>query len=542
MFDLPKIVGDDDARRAWMSVGAPILGLVCVITILAVAAFANFARQQDHAFASTSERLVASAVDGRASSLEGLVLDYANWDAAFDNITASFDHDWLVDNFYSGVADGMIVFHSDGGVRFSWFGDAVAADASAYEQAAMGAAAATPNLQRLVRAASPAGTVARTFARANGRLVLVALAPISQEDDAERLAPESGNGEDFLVMIDVISDDELAAMAHALNLDGLQFAPPSEASHSRAVINEQLAQPGGGPVGVLEWRHAFPGTAAFQRQIGYVVAGLLLIGILTFVVAGRLVAGQIAASASAQAALEASREKSEFLARVSHELRTPLNAIIGYAEIIQEEHEEPALQRDTARIVQAARHLGHLINDIIDQSRIDAGAVKINAEVIAASAMMSEVEALMRPAARAAGVDLQAAASAASGYVYADHVRLRQCLLNIVGNAIKFSTQGGAVTVRVRPAVGPNGDVIVFDVTDSGIGIAENEVENIFRPFTQANSSIAKTFGGTGLGLSITRDLAREMGGDVSVVSKPGNGSVFSLAIPAATGEALQAA
>ena len=231
--------------------------------------------------------------------------------------------------------------------------------------------------------------------------------------------------------------------------------------------------------------------------------------------------------AGARSALEASRAKSEFLARVSHELRTPLNAIIGYGELVQEETDAPETREDAGRIISAARHLTQLINDIIDQSRIDAERIKFNAEVLPVAGIVAEVQGLMRPLAKAAGVTLHANADPAADCVFADHVRLRQCLLNLAGNAVKFSP-GGEVTLHARLAAGER-PMVVFEMRDNGIGIAKptkwrTSSGRSVRPIR----AISRTYGGTGLGLSIARDLARGMGGDMTVESEPGEGSTFS--------------
>jgi signal transduction histidine kinase len=254
-----------------------------------------------------------------------------------------------------------------------------------------------------------------------------------------------------------------------------------------------------------------------------------------------LVTRQVAVISRARSALESSRSKSEFLTRVGHELRTPLDAVIGYAELIEEENEDPGTRRDAQRIVSAARHLGTLINDILDQSRVDSGRIKFNLEVLPVAGMIAEVQGLMGPSARANKVSFSAVTEAGAGFVFADHVRLRQCLMNIVGNAIKFS-HGREVTLVARREMRGEKAMIIFDVCDTGIGIAKGELENVFRPFGQANTEIAKEFGGTGLGLSISRDLARGMSGDIEVVSEFGKGSTFSLVLPVATAAALRAA
>ena len=224
--------------------------------------------------------------------------------------------------------------------------------------------------------------------------------------------------------------------------------------------------------------------------------GLALIGALTILIARMLVSRQIAAMAGARSALEASRAKSEFLARVSHELRTPLNAIIGYAEIVQEENEAPATREDAGRIISAARHLSQLINDIIDQSRIDADRIKFNAEVLPVAGIVAEVQGLMRPIARSTRVTVTASSDPIADYVFADHIRLRQCLLNIVGNAVKFSP-GGEVVLRAYLQDGERA-LVVFEVRDTGIGIAADEIDNIFRPFGQATPPSARPMAAPG--------------------------------------------
>jgi signal transduction histidine kinase len=216
--------------------------------------------------------------------------------------------------------------------------------------------------------------------------------------------------------------------------------------------------------------------------------------------------------------------------------------VIGYAELIQEDTDSPAANEDAQCIIDAARQLGVMLNDIIDQSRIDAGHMQLKPEVLPVAGMLAEIQGLMHPIARAAGVDVTISQEAVACYAYADHARLRQCLLNIVGNAVKFSQRGAAVRLRARLAREAERDVIVLEVRDTGIGIRAEEMPVIFRPFGQANGAIGAVYGGTGLGLSISRALARDMGGDISVVSAPGEGTTFYLRVPAATARALSAA
>ena len=535
MRALWKHLGDENARRAWIGVGAPILSLVVVIMALAIATFAGFARQQDEDFAANTRRLAAAAAHGRAESLGAMMIEYANWDAAYENITTAWNGAWVADNIYSSVTEAMLVFRPDGTVRYAWFGDNVS-DREVLQAGVIEAAIAIPQLRGWARADAAGDTVARTHALINGRWVVIAVAPVTLEDDAVRTRQARNGGHDFIAAVDIVGPKELATMGVSLGLKSISFTPAVGA------VEHMVRQPNraanGDPIGALQWRHAHPGTAAFQRQIWFVVLCLLGIGMLTILIARRLVSRQIEAITSAKAALEASHDKSEFLARVTSELRTPLNAVIGYAELIQEEAASQVARDDAQRIIVAARELSTMLSDIIDQSRIDVGKVNLKLEVVPIAGILAEVQGLMHPVASAAGVDITISQEATAAYACADYARLRQCLMNIVGNAVKFSPRGGSV--RLRASL--QGESIQIEVCDNGLGIAEEEMPVIFRPFSQANAAIGAVYGGAGLGLSIAHALAREMGGDISVVSARGEGSVFYLRVPTASARALSAA
>jgi len=534
-------IEDDGVSRAWISVGVPILGLIFLVIMLAVAVLAGNAREQDRAYVEATQRLVAGSVEGRAQALSSTAVDYGNWEQAYQSITVAWDRAWVEGNFYSSVADGMVLFRQDGVVRYTWFDEVYGDQGAEALSAIVVAARSVPGLRDLPRASSPAQTATRTVTRLDGQLVIIAVAAITQEDDAVRAATPTNVSSDFLAVIDFVEPQTLADVGASLDLHELTFIPGAVSANKDQVLYP-TADATGRVIGALRWRHAHPGASTFMRQVWPMVIGLLCIGALAILVARLLVTRQVRAIASARAALDSSQEKSEFLARVSHELRTPLNAVIGYAEMIQEDASSLESRTDAGRIVSAARHLSHLINDIIDQSRLDSGRMKLNCEVLPVAGMLAEAQGLIATSARTAKVQLNMTSSPLADFVLADHVRLRQCLLNLIGNAVKFSPQGAAVSVRARLETAGPRKMIVFDVTDSGIGIASAEIDKIFRPFGQANESIGKTFGGSGLGLSIARDLAREMGGDISVISELGEGSTFSLMIPAATSSALRAA
>lgn len=231
-------------------------------------------------------------------------------------------------------------------------------------------------------------------------------------------------------------------------------------------------------------------------------------------------------------AIAHSRAKSAFLANMSHELRTPLNAILGYADLIREEAEPTAsghMLEDLEKICIAGRHLHSLISNILDLAKIESGRVAVNPENADVQLLCYDVVATIGPLARANGNQLDLHCPHQPGPVWADVRKLRQSLLNLLGNACKF-TRNGVVTLTVERA--PGSDTIDFVVTDSGIGMTDDECVRVFDEFSQASASTRDTYGGTGLGLAICRKLCRLMGGDITLKSEVGKGSVFTIRLP----------
>ena len=234
-----------------------------------------------------------------------------------------------------------------------------------------------------------------------------------------------------------------------------------------------------------------------------------------------------------EAAEAASRAKSEFLANMSHEIRTPLNGILGFASVLMNDPDGPsAAQREYLQTIhESGRHLATLINDILDLSKIESEQVEIERVRCSPHEIIAETISILRVRAQERGLTLEYFwKSEVPEVIETDPDRLRQILMNLVGNAIKF-TEVGSVQVSARLQSGP-APRLVIDVIDTGLGIAAESLERIFAPFVQADSSITRRFGGTGLGLSISRQLARLLGGDLTVVSGLGRGSIFTVSIP----------
>jgi len=216
---------------------------------------------------------------------------------------------------------------------------------------------------------------------------------------------------------------------------------------------------------------------------------------------------------------------------MSHELRTPLNAVIGYSEIILEELSESspeAIEADVTRIRAAGKHLLGLINEVLDISKIEAGAMQLREDRFSIVELANECAEQVKPMALARDNALTVEVCADPGLVFADMGRVRQCLLNLMSNAAKFTDQG-QITVQIGVRQGGHNRLVEVVVNDTGIGMTKADQANLFMPFSQVDTSYSRAAEGTGLGLAITRRLARAMGGDVTVTSELGQGSRFLL-------------
>ncbi len=245
---------------------------------------------------------------------------------------------------------------------------------------------------------------------------------------------------------------------------------------------------------------------------------------------------------------QANRSKSQFLANMSHELRTPLNAIIGYSEMLQEDAQDQGCNDfipDLQKIYSAGKHLLGLINDILDLSKIEAGKMDLYLETFNLADVIQEVVSTVQPLVQKHNNTLIVQCEADLGSMYADLTKLRQNLFNLLSNASKFTEQG-TITLTVSRNGGTRGQdqtsdavvmsqsaaSILFTVADTGIGMTPAQVDRLFQPFTQADTSTTRKYGGTGLGLAITQRFCQMMGGDITVESTIGAGSKFTMVLP----------
>jgi adenylate cyclase len=233
-------------------------------------------------------------------------------------------------------------------------------------------------------------------------------------------------------------------------------------------------------------------------------------------------------------AQKASRTKSDFLANMSHELRTPLNAIIGITEMLQEDARDFNREEEIEpldRVLGAARHLLGLINDILDLSKIEAGRMEVHVESFLVAPLIDDVVKTVEPMAAKNGNRIVVTCGPRVDSMRADETRLRQALLNLTSNAVKF-TENGTVTITAQQQGDKGSEQITIAVADTGIGMTPEQMGKLFQEFSQADSSTSRKYGGTGLGLAISRRFCQMLGGDITVESAPGHGSTFTIRLP----------
>jgi signal transduction histidine kinase len=236
------------------------------------------------------------------------------------------------------------------------------------------------------------------------------------------------------------------------------------------------------------------------------------------------------AEVAAMDAERANHAKSEFLAVMSHELRTPLNAVVGYTDLMASEVVGPINETQRAQLARvrvSTQHLISLIEGVLALARGDTANEELNIEPVDACTLGRQSAALLEEAAAAKGLSFDLSVPGEPHLIETDATKVRQILINLLANAIKF-TDRGAVALTMRPGTSH----VAFEVRDTGIGIAPEHLERVFEPFWQVDQSTTRRAGGTGLGLGVTRGLARQLGGDVTLASEPGRGSTFCVILP----------
>jgi signal transduction histidine kinase len=531
-----KLLADDVHRNSiWRSVGAPIAALLIAISVGVFTLLHDIAGEQDRNFENNTRVLVDRAIQERILSLETSATDTAEWDAAYQAISVKWDQNWVNENMYIVSVDNSIIYRPDVGVRYSYLsktGEQFAADSAVLVK--------QPELQKIAKSLLNQEITNRPIGKAtpvssNGMLTIVYMSPLRRADKTTGNGPPSVR-KDIIMLVDYVPNSQLAEIASTLNIKDFRFIAGGNA---RPAIRDTILHPvlnqQNQPIGWLAWKNEMPGTASFKSRAVAIFLGLAVCSILSFLISAWLVRAQLQVLERARETAEAAnRVKSEFLSNMSHELRTPLNSVIGYAEIIQEDvsmGDTNGAAADAARIQRSATHLLTLINDLLDHSKIEAGKMDINPEETELLSLVHDVVDTLRTRAEANNVTLSVRSDPDMGSALIDPIRFKQCLLNIAGNAVKF-TKDGSVTLAMRPVTLAGVDSFRVSIIDTGIGIDSDALSRIFTPFEQADGSTTRNFGGTGLGLAITKHLTEAMDGEVTVESEVGKGSTFTLIFP----------
>jgi signal transduction histidine kinase len=516
--------------------GWPILGLIAMIGATGFLLLSDLAKEQDRSYVASSRELVQQSIDGLVDANAVYSTEYSLWDDAYQNITLTQNFDWLESNFNPTNASAVGIFRKGVGLRYLFQKDGSKLARRDIESYVLKLSLSEHFAYQQTRDPKDLVVAPKALMVFGGNLTAVAVQPIRPEPDSKLLVKRANAPLDFIVFISEISPTTIESIGRrsALTRPELHVTDVHEV-HANARIGIPVNDMSGKSIARIEWQDARPGSRAFAKRVVPICLILIGFGFLTIIVTHGQVARQMRMSELARrSAEEASLAKSSFLANVSHELRTPLNAIIGYSEILEEDcidAQNDTGAADAKKVSRSAYHLLALINDLLDHSKIEAGKMDLNPTKTALGPLVDEVSEALRPRAKEHGNDLVVHCDPLIGNAILDGMRLKQCLLNLATNAVKF-TRDGKITISARPLEHEGVAFLRFSIKDSGIGMSSETINKLFVPFVQADEATSQKFGGTGLGLVITRRLAEAMGGSVSVESVEGQGSTFTLLMP----------
>jgi signal transduction histidine kinase len=521
--------------QRYLRLGWPIVGLVTLIGAAGLWLLSDIAHQQDEAYRHSTAQFVEKSIDGLGKATISIGGEYSVWDDAVENITFVEDKDWIKTNFYAQNGVSLGVYRPSRGTHYLYMAPEFESMRGAV-QANIAPLSKVLNLHTNPYNITKAPTTsAKNFVIIDGHLAAATVQPLQPEKGSALLAKYKKGEKDLVVFVSFIERDQISDIASSFGLTDatLTFSPP-ESERGASRIAYPVKDYRGKTLAWISWKDLRPGSTAFNKRLVPIILGLIFVGLLSILITVKMVAANLSLVSKARAAEEANKTKSNFLANVSHELRTPLNTIIGYSEIIEEESVETGQDqtaKDAKKVVNSAQHLLALINDLLDHSKIEAGKMDLNPTQTELTPLLKAVtEAVSGQIAKNAN-ELMVNIDAELGSAVIDGMRLKQCLLNLISNAAKF-THNGTITVSAMRVLTQDGHHIVIKVADTGLGISAATQKKLFSPFVQANEAIASKFGGTGLGLVITKSLITAMGGTIGVKSAEGKGSTFTLTLP----------
>ena len=483
-------------------------------------------------------------------SLERVNIDYSWWDESLENLVIKRDQSWIEVNI---AVDAL----NTTGTSAIFVADAQ--DTIWYAESTYGPLLELETLQQdlavlfqSARAQQASNPLPHSgFVELGGKLYIISVAAITSQG-METSPLSLSNTQSILGFMQEIDSAQLTALGETLRVDDLQFHFKGSDESGASIT---LYTPSGRRLGAFNWQPGKPGTDFLLKMSTVGGSALLLVAIFTLVIFRRTsqVARQLAANErfleekntkletslaeladANERVVQASQAKTEFLTNVSHELRTPLNAIIGFSEIISEQRMGNIGNQKYVEyakdINQSGAHLLSLINEILDLSKIKSGQFNLSRDLVDLNAVAQSVAKLFQTSAKEKAITLTEDLAHEEIMIWADERAVRQVLINLIGNALKFTPEGGQITIKSE--VTRDNEVCVH-ISDTGIGIPGDQIEIALAPFKQVDGRLARSHGGTGLGLPLSQQLMELHGGTLTIESTVHVGTIITVTFPA---------